>query len=264
MSVREGTRPTHYWSVDGDRLQSVSADVVAEEIACLFVNGHEIASWMCSPHDLELLALGFLANEGIIEHDEEVAHLHISENHCVDVWLHKPMPLLGRPIVTAGCGGGVTFDDFARQRAPFSDDGREVRPKQLAELMRQLHLGATLYQSARGIHTAALADEQAILYQTEDLGRHNCLDKLRGAVLRQPSLARGTILLTSGRISSEMIKKAHHLGAPLVCSRTSPTSQSIALAQAWNMTVVGYLRQDKMRIYTHPQRIVGYHGQELP
>ncbi len=65
------------------------------------------------------------------------------------------------------------------------------------------------------------------------------------------------ILLSSGRISSEMINKARRLGCPIVCSRTSPTSLSVKLAEAWNMTIIAYLRQDRMRIYTHPERILG-------
>lgn len=63
------------------------------------------------------------------------------------------------------------------------------------------------------------------------------------------------ILLSSGRISSEMINKARRMGIPIICSRTSPTSLSVALAEAWNITIVAYLRQDRMRIYTHPERI---------
>jgi FdhD protein len=137
-----------------------------------------------------------------------------------------------------------------------------VRPELLADLMRQLHLGANLYQRARGIHTAVLADKEKILIQSEDIGRHNCLDKLAGAALMENIETKGRILLSSGRISSEMINKARRLGTPIVCSRTSPTSLSVALAETWNMTIVAYLRQDRMRVYTHPERL-GLGQQEL-
>ncbi len=118
-------------------------------------------------------------------------------------------------------------------------------------------MGAELYQQARGVHTAVLATHEQILLQVEDVGRHNCLDKLIGAVLQQSVLTKGRILLSSGRISSEMINKARRMGIPIICSRTSPTSLSVALAEAWNITIVAYLRQNKMRIYTHPERILG-------
>ena len=122
--------------------------------------------------------------------------------------------------------------------------------------MRQMHLGAALYQQARGIHTAVLATPDTILLQVEDIGRHNCLDKLRGAALLANVNTTGQVLLSSGRISSEMINKARRLQTPIVCSRTSPTSLSVALAKEWNITIVAYLRQDRMRIYTHPDRVL--------
>jgi FdhD protein len=118
-----------------------------------------------------------------------------------------------------------------------------------------MHLGAELYQRARGIHTAVLPTPQQILLQVEDIGRHNCLDKLRGLALQQGLETQGRILMSSGRISSEMINKARRLGTPIVCSRTSPTSLSVALAEAWHITLVAYLRQDRMRVYTHPERL---------
>jgi FdhD protein len=212
---------------------------------------------MCSPHDLDKLALGFLYNEGLINRLSDVRQLHISSGEtCVDIWLHDvTIELPQRAIVTAGCGGGVTFDDLSQQHEPLHSD-LTASPMQLSELMRQLHLGAELYQEARGIHTAVLADHDQILLQVEDVGRHNCLDKLAGAALQENVVTKDRILLSSGRISSEMINKARRLETPIICSRTSPTSLSVALAQSWNITIVAYLRQDRMRIYTHPERIL--------
>ena len=132
---------------------------------------------------------------------------------------------------------------------------QQNRQTPLAELMRQVHLGAELYQRARGIHTAALATPEQLLIQVEDIGRHNCLDKLAGAALQAGINTRDCIILSSGRISSEMLNKARQLEVPIVCSRTSPTSLSVSLAEAWNMTIVAYLRQDRMRVYTHPARV---------
>jgi FdhD protein len=234
----------------------VDGEVVTEALACLSVNGQELATFMCSPHDLDKMALGFLYNEGIVERREDVRSLHISRNDtCVDVWLQNSQAVLPeRPIVTAGCGGGVTFDDLSGQHDPLAVD-LQATPAQLADLMRKMHLGATLYQRARGIHTAALAADRELLLQVEDVGRHNCLDKLAGAALMDGIQTRGRIILTSGRISSEMLNKARRLQTPIVCSRTSPTSLSVALAEAWNITIVAYLRQARMRVYTHGERL---------
>jgi FdhD protein len=131
-----------------------------------------------------------------------------------------------------------------------------VSVERLAKLMRDMHLGAKLYHRARGIHTAVLADGQSSLLQVEDIGRHNCLDKLAGRALRRNVSTSNRILLSSGRISSEMINKARRLETPIVCSRTSPTALSLALADAWQITIVAYLRQNRMRVYTHPERVI--------
>lgn len=251
-----GIQPAAYLTVGVGTPQDVAGWVVEEAQICISVNGEELATFMASPHDLEPMAVGFLANEGIIQTLADIRHLHLSKNNCVDVWLHntsfeKPRKF----IITAGCGGGVTFDDLSAEHAPLLSD-LVATPDQVANLMRQTHLGAELYQQARGIHTAVLATPSHILLQKEDIGRHNCLDKLRGAALLAGLETEGKILLSSGRISSEMINKARRLGTPIVCSRTSPTSLSVALAHAWNITLVAYLRQDRMRIYTHPERLL--------
>jgi FdhD protein len=252
-----GAKPVHYISLDGDEPLDIDGFVVEEALACISVNGEEVATFMCSPRDLDKLALGFLYNEGLIAGIDEVRAVHIAKNNaCVDVWLHHmEFERPTRQIVTAGCGGGVTFDDLSQQHEPLVSD-LTAAPEDLAYLMRELHLGATLYQQARGIHTAVLAERDCVLLQMEDIGRHNCLDKLQGAALLAGIETRDRIVLSSGRISSEMLNKARRMGTPIVCSRTSPTSLSVALAEAWNMTIVAYLRQDRMRVYTHPERII--------
>lgn len=255
--AHSGTRPVRYISLGAGPPQDVHGEVVEEALSCLSVNGQELATFMCSPIDLDKMALGFLFNEGIIARRDDVRALHISRNDsCVDVWLQDSQAVLPeRAIVTAGCGGGVTFDDLSGEHQPLAVDALAT-PSQLAALMRRMHLGATLYQRARGIHTAALADGDDLLLQVEDVGRHNCLDKLAGAALVDDIDTRGRIVLTSGRISSEMLNKARRLQTPIVCSRTSPTSLSVRLAEAWNITIVAYLRQERMRVYTHADRVV--------
>ena len=253
----EGVQPVHYVSLGPGSPQEIDGEVVEEGQVCISVNGTELATFMCSPRDLDRMALGFLHNEGIISGLHDVHHWHISKNEsCVDVWLHDVnAELPRRMIITAGCGGGITFDDLSQRHEPLHSN-LQATPQQLANLMRQLNLGAELYRRARGIHTAVLAENEEVLLQVEDIGRHNCLDRLRGAALLENVETRDRILLSSGRISSEMINKARRLQTPIVCSRTSPTSLSVALAEAWNMTIVAYLRQDRMRVYTHPERVL--------
>lgn len=249
-----GVQATEYISIRKGGPINIKHEIVDEALACISLNGMELASFMCSPRDLDKLALGFLYNEGIIDTIEDIESLHLSKNHCVDIWINKEYDVPERMIVTAGCGGGVTFDDLSTRYQPLATSIMTT-PEKLSYLMKQVHLGSKLYRRARGIHTAALSDGNQLLLQTDDLGRHNCLDKIAGAALQDKIDTKDKILFSSGRISSEMVNKARRMKIPIVCSRTSPTSLSVALAKEWNITIVGYLRQKNMRIYSAPDRI---------
>jgi FdhD protein len=236
--------------------QSVDGAVINERLACIFVNGRELVTMMCTPCQLDALALGFLANERIIQSLDDVAAVEVRPNQtCVDVWLTQAdFEPPRRAILTSGCGGGVTFDDLSQEMPPL-ESNRRVTPEQLWKLMDELQQAAHLYSQARGVHSSALSDGEKLLLVAEDVGRHNTLDKLRGLAMQQGINLKDGIILTTGRISSEMIAKARRMEVPVVCSRTSPTSLSVGLAEAWGLTLIGYLRRSSMNLYTHPERV---------
>jgi FdhD protein len=229
--------------------------VPAESALSIYVNGFELATLMCTPLQQQALAIGFLANEGLIAALGEVRVAHVcARGTCVDVWLSHALQRPSRSIITSGCGGGLTFDDLSRHVEPLHSDVR-VTPAQIHTLMRQLYSAGQLYGAVRGIHSSALSDGERLLLVAEDVGRHNTLDKLRGLALLQDVDTRDRILLSSGRISSEMLNKAAQMGVPIIVSRTSPTSLSLALAQAWGITLIGYARAGRMNVYTGEERV---------
>lgn len=254
---KEGIRPTTYVLYKGDTASQVTNAVIEEALVCISVNGQELATFMCTPHRLEELALGFLRSEGFIQNLADVEVLHLSASRtCVDIWLRDlSFSPPKRQIITSGCGGGVTFDDLS-QRLPPLNTAATVTPTQVSRLMHQLHLSAELYQEARGVHTSALSDGQELLLVAQDVGRHNTIDRLWGQALQQEIETEGRILLASGRISSEMINKAAKMKIPIIISRTSPTSLSVELGRAWNVTVIGYARGNTFRVYSAPERVV--------
>ncbi len=254
--MRDGLRSISYVRYESGRVEEVSGKVIEEVPLCLYINGHFWITLMCSPHDLEDLILGFLRAEGLIHSPDEIREVVPAPNHsCVDVWLSDPPAELPRRLtVTSGCGGGVTFEDVAAALPPLPD-GPVISAEAIMALMTQLKQTAPLYRQARGVHSSALSDGERLLLLVEDVGRHNTLDRLWGQAMRRGYLTEGRLILTTGRISSEMLRKASRMRVPLVASRTSPTQLSVELAEAWNVTLVGYVRPHSLRVYTHPQRL---------
>jgi FdhD protein len=251
-----GALPIQCWTIHDEQAEFSEIGVIEEALVSIYVNGQELATIMCSPLEEEALALGFLYNEGVIQSADEIGLLQVNvARTVVDVFLKRgDFEPPRRMILTSGCGGGVTLQHLTEQY-PALDSGLVIAPSVIHQRMRDLQGAARLYNQVRGVHTAILADRERLLISAEDIGRHNAVDKVTGKALQEGIAMRDGLLLTSGRISSEMLGKARRMGTPIVASRTSPTSISLRLAQAWKICVVGYVRQGSMRIYTHPQRL---------
>lgn len=256
--VKTGYIPYTYLTVDTNGEKWVDGGVIDESQLTIYVNGFYIATVMCSPLDETALALGFLYNEGIIHHIDEVqsVELQSKRQHIFVEVSRKNIQFRRRLTLTSGCGGGVTFQDLNDERAPVQTDF-VTQPDIVLSRMRDLRAEAHLYQQVRGVHTAILADNDRVRYVAEDVGRHNTVDKIAGKALQDDYNTSHAMLLTSGRISSEMIGKANRMNIAIVASRTAPTSQSVKLAAKWGISLIGYVRPTSMRIYTHPHRL-GY------
>src|SRR5258705_35280 len=133
--------------------------------------------------------------------------------------------------------------------SPGLSSGLPVRPEALAVGMKDFFAAAVHYKASRGIHGAALSDGERLLLVAEDVGRHNAIDKIKGAALLRGIPTENRILLSTGRVSSEMLLKAARMGVPLVASRTSPTEMAVGLAEQLNITVCGYVRGEGLNLY---------------
>jgi FdhD protein len=238
-----------YFTVRGGRTSEVAGEVVREQPLTVYVDGEKFLTLLCSPMRLDELVVGYLWMEKVIAARADIVSLEVSPvDGRADVRLATPVTLPTERILTSGCGGGITFRIdhrlFPRLRSSFT-----VRPEQLALGMKQLFQAAEHYRRSRGIHGAALHDGERLLVVAEDVGRHNAVDKVKGRALLEGIETRDRILLSTGRISSEMLLKAARMGVPIVASRTSPTEMAVALAEQLNITVCGYVRPDTLNLY---------------
>ncbi len=230
--MASGAVPTQWHEYRKDKWSEHDGEVIEEALISIYVNGIELATIMATPQEQDLLALGFLKNEGLIANLGEIEILHISEaGCCVDVWLNRPFEKPERTIITSGCGGGVTFTDPEVGLEPLHS-AVTLEPELLQQAFRKLQPPNSLYARSRGVHAAGLLDPQTeeLVAIVEDVGRHNTIDKLTGCCLKHDIETRDRVLLVTGRISSEMMRKTAVMGCPIVASRTSPTSLSVEMA----------------------------------
>ncbi len=247
----------HYERYEFQKWESHDAETIVETPVLLTVNGEAWITFMCTPVNLEALAVGFLFNEGIIEKMDEVSDVRVCEHgDNVDVWLNRSVqqPVSWRR--TSGCTGGVTAVDLlAKPDISFNGDQPKVSPEAIGHLVEMLFESQELYRETGGVHTSALYDGEKVLLSAEDIGRHNTLDKIAGLCLMDNVWPETRILITTGRISSEMLQKAARLHAPILISRTSPSSLSIEMAERYGITLIGYARRSRFNVYTNIQRI---------
>ena len=233
------------------------AETIVETPVSLTVNGKVWLSFMCTPVNLEALSVGFLFNEGIIESLDEVSDVRVCEHgDNVDVWLNHPAEQPTSWRRTSGCTGGVTAVDLlAKPNVHFGMDSLRLSPEAVGRLVEMLFESQSLYRETGGVHTSALSDGENILLSAEDIGRHNTLDKIAGLCLMNKINSENKILITTGRISSEMLQKAARLQVPILISRTSPSSLSIEMAQRYGITLIGYARTHRFNVYSNSQRV---------
>lgn len=219
----------------------------------IFVNGLELVTTLCTPSKLNCLALGYLYSEGIISSVRDVAGMRICEDDSLaDIRLKNAdyRPSAQRTI-TSGCGAGST----SRLQGKAVESGLVIPPTRLTSFMQQLQDRSELYRTCGGVHASALCDATTMLVMAEDIGRHNTVDKIQGECLLRGIPTADCVLLSTGRISSEMVLKASRMEVPIVVSRTSPTERAVLLARELGIAVVGYARAGRLMVYSHPERL---------
>lgn len=244
----------------GGKWEKKETDVISEQPVTLTVNGEAWLTFMCTPGDLEELAIGFLYNEEIIETVDDVASVWVCPtNDNIDVWLNKSVRKPDKWIRTSGCSGGKTSVEKTSDHENIvvrSQNGKVLSAERIGVLIEALTEAQDLYKKSGGVHTSALSDGESILIVAEDIGRHNSLDKLAGYSLFKQINPVTKVILTTGRISSEMIQKSWRMRATVVVSRTSPSSLSVRMAKNLGITLIGYARRDRFTTYSHPERIL--------
>lgn len=250
-------KATHKWTVrklKGDAMSDVEDTVAEEKRLRILINGKEVLGLYCTPLMVRELAVGLIMSEGIAEGlcTERMSILY-GDEITVDVPAEGEVRTSGGSI-TSGCVGGITFKKNLTDTA--RGERTSIKRSTLKGLFNKFHRRSSLYELTGCVHSAALSDGEDIVCFAEDIGRHNAVDKAIGCAVLEGVDPRGMIMLASGRLSSEIVAKCARWAVPVVASRTAPTYLALKIASETGVTVVGFVRGDRMNVYTYPERIV--------
>lgn len=243
------------------QLLETEDEIVTEYPLTIYVNNQEFATMVCTPAHFDEMVIGFLASEGVIRSQQEIASLNIDEKAgYAHVKLHAEITTsqqyYSKRFIGSCCGKSrqFYFHNDART-AKTSTTKLTISPSQCIQLMKDMQSSSVVFQETGGVHNAALCSTDGILVSRSDIGRHNALDKLYGYSILNNVSVRDKIIVFSGRISSEVLVKAAKIGVGIVLSKSAPTDLAIKLAEDLNITAVGFIRGSSFNIYSHSYRI---------
>lgn len=236
--------------------------LITEYPFTIFLNGKEFITLLCTQSMLEHLIVGFLVSEGLVDKKEDIEKIEIDKEKGVGyVDTVKKTNLMeklyGKRTLTSGCGKGTVFysvvDSFKSKKV---NPDFKLNLDEIRDLVRKFYKYSDMFLQTGGVHSCALSDGKEILTFGDDIGRHNALDKIIGQAVMQDMTLDDKIVLTTGRISSEIMIKIAKRGIPAVVSKSAPTELAIKIAEDLNITVVGFARGLKMNVYTNIDRYI--------
>ena len=235
-------------------------DIVITEIPfTIYINNEEFITLTTIPRDLKELTFGFLKTEGIIETPNDIEFFSINPK---DFTVRLSIPSFVKDlkktkrIVGSGCGSSLSFyyEKDLEKFSPMSFDFF-ISPSKIIELMTEFQKKSDLFRLTGGAHAASIANSKHILYFSEDIGRHNAVDKVIGMMVLEKLDSSFAILLTTGRVSSEILRKLIYARIPVIISHSAPTLLSVKQARRANITLIGFARGRKFNVYSGVERI---------
>ena len=258
--------PGHITRITDKGLLEQEEELVEEVPVALVYNGISHAVMLATPNDIADFALGFSLTEGILQsptelYDVEVVELTNGIEARLDIATERFVTLKDRRrnlTGRTGCGlcGVESLDAAVRNPAPV-DDGLRVTPDAIHKALDNLSELQLVHKKTGAAHAAAFAlPDGTVLYAREDVGRHNALDKLLGALARNKVDPQSGFVVVTSRASYEMVQKTASQGIALLAAVSAPTAYARRLAEDSNLTLIGMTRGNRMTVYAHKERIV--------
>lgn len=241
--------------------RAVTTDVVTERPLTLFLNAREIVTMMTIGDHPDLLAIGFLLNQGMLRHDDEITGIDYDEDiQTIVVRTARETNYedkLKKKVQTSGCAQGTVFGDLMEELegVVLSPDAR-ITTTWLYQLTRKINTEPSLYLKAGAIHGCVLCEEDRPLVYMEDVGRHNAIDKIAGYMFVNHIKPGDKIFYTTGRLTSEMVIKCVKMRVPILVSRSGFTAWGVELARQSGLTLIGRARGKRFVCLSGAERLV--------
>jgi len=242
--------------------------VIRERPITLYLNGKEIVTLLCAGHNLDELAAGFFFAEGFLRSPEDILKIDIDDEIGTVKLLAREDSSVAERLwqkrtISSGCAKGSLFyfSLDALLSKPVRSDVR-FTPDRILDRFEELYQLSETYRHTHGVHNTALADSDKVIVFRDDIGRHNAVDMIVGHVFMNGIPLSDKMLLTTGRLTSEMLIKAAKVNIPVVVSRNTATSLAVELAVSLGVTLIGFVRGGKFTVYSGQERIdAGLPGQ---
>jgi FdhD protein len=245
-----------------DGLRSNGDDLVAvESPLTIILDNQELVTVLCSPVNLKYLAVGFLFSEGLLKDKNDIKKVVIDERKGV-AWVETNgnteinAEVMHKRLITSGCGRGAAFYSFAdAQSSAQVESGVKINSSETCALVNEFQHRSEVHKATHGVHSAALCDTQNMLLFSDDIGRHNAVDKIFGECILEGIQTNDRMIIVSARISSEMLLKVARKNIPVVVSIAAPTSMGVKLANDLGITLIGLVRGKRMNVYSGAWRV---------
>ncbi|MEZ5850725.1 MAG: formate dehydrogenase accessory sulfurtransferase FdhD [Hyphomicrobiaceae bacterium] len=241
--------------------RTVETDVVTERALTLFLNAREIVTMMTIGDHPDLLAVGFLFNQGMLKPDDEIVGIDYDDDIATVVVRTREITdyeeKLRKKVQTSGCAQGTVFGDLMEEIERASlPAGARIHTSWLYQLTKKINTVPSLYLKAGAIHGCVLCQEDRPLVYMEDVGRHNAVDKIAGYMRMNNVPAHDKIFYTTGRLTSEMVIKTVKMGIPILVSRSGFTAWGVELARKTGLTLIGRARGKRFVALSGSERLV--------
>jgi FdhD protein len=236
--------------VTGKRKSKIEDIVVTEAQLTIVVNNQKLITLPCSPNDLEFLAIGFLFSKGILKGKEEITKVDLDDSKCI-VWVETEKDNHLKPLSLS-----AVYNAANSKVQSIVESHISVASRDIVSLVEEFQHRSEIFISTGGVHSVALCEKKDILVFKEDISRNNALDKLFGECILKDIPTEERMVVTSCRISSEILRKVAKRNIPILISKSAPTNLAVRLAAEMGITLIGFVRAKRMNVYANDWRVI--------